>query len=768
MLVRKSAALTVLLLAMVSSLPAQQGDRKGHKMDSFVPESAIPPAPFLEVEEALETFEIAPGFTIEPVAAEPLVDMPATLKFDGNGRMWVCEIVGYMPDIDGKGEDIPQGRIVILEDSNRDGRADKRTIFLDELLLPRSIYILDDGILWADQEQLYFQPRDGDRPKGEATIVDEDYAKGGNVEHKANSLVMGLDNWIYNAKSDRRYKRVDGEWVMEKTLFRGQWGIDRDDYGRLFHNSNSTLLVGDFVLPNTVLGNSGSKMKPRMNARLGSNRVWPIRVTPGVNRGYINEVNGFGSNTIDPETYKLVNATGASGLAIYRGDNFPDKYYGMAFVTEPTGHLVKAISISDENGMLSGDHPFGEKEILASTDERFRPVNAFTAPDGSLYILDMYHGIIQHKTYVTSYLRKQILSRGLDGPPSGHGRIYRLRYEAKPRGETPNLADLGPAELIPHLSHPNGWWRDTAQRLIVQRGDASLTKPLEEVLTNSSKPKGQLHALWSLEGLGLLTADHVKVVLGQGNEKLSASALYAANSLPSGQKEALVEPVAALESGKEAAIYQARFLAETGTNEALQALVGFLQKHGQHPLVREAAFAGLVGREAVFLGINNGRYRDEALIGWLTEAIGKRQQKIEPPKIGGEHLASFQRGQKLYMGQAACIGCHGAEGDGLPNLGPPLDESDWVTGSPDRLARILLHGLQGPITVSGERYTPPAAMPGLSMNPTITDQDIADILTFIRHAWSNRSSQIEQDFIKDARKETDDRQGIPYTEKDFQ
>jgi len=765
---QRSLALTLALalLALSAPLHAQKGDRKGHKMDSFVPESAIPPAPFLKVAEALKTFELAPGYLIEPVAAEPMVEMPAILKFDGNGRMWVCELVGYMPDLEGKGEEIPQGRIVILEDTDNDGAVDKRTVFQDKLLLPRSIYLLDDGILWANQESLFFQGRDGDKPKGKRVLVDKDYARGGNVEHKANSLVFGLDNWIYNAKSDRRYKRIAGKWVMEKTNFRGQWGIDRDDYGRLFHNSNSTLLVGDYTFPNAVFGNSNAKIKNGISARIGNNQVWPIRVNPGVNRGYINKLNGFGSNTIDSKTFKLINATGASGLAIYRGDNFPADSYGWAFVTEPCGNLVKAISIKDGAGSLMGSHPLGEKEFLASTDERFRPVNAYTAPDGSLYLLDMYHGIIQHKTYVTSYLRKQILSRKLDGPGNGHGRIYRIRHKDKARGATPRLEDLSAKELVKYLNHPNGWWRDTAQRLIVERGDASLADPLEEILKRGT-PVAKLHALWSLEGLGILEAYHIPVLLNSGHDKLAASALMAALSLNADDKNTLLKDSASFKAGKESSLYQARLLAETGGSKALEALVAALLANGNNPHVKAAAFTGLKDREAVFVGVNNGRYNDREFSKWLEDAINKKHRKIEPPKIKGEHLASYQRGEKIYLTGAACIGCHGAEGTGLPNLGPPLDGSDWVNGSTERLARILLHGLMGPITVSQERYSPPAAMPGLSMNPTIKDKDIADIATYIRHAWSNRSALVEEEFIKAARAKTKGRNGIPYTEKDF-
>ena len=748
-----------LLALLVSPLVAQQGDRKGHNMTSFVPEDVIPPAPFLKVEDALKSFELAPGFVIEPVAAEPFVDMPCMMKFDSEGRMWICELVGYMPDIDGTGEDIAQGRIVVLSDTSGDGMVDQRVVFLDELLLPRSLYLLDDGILWANQESLFFQKRIGLKPIGERVVVDQEYARGGNVEHKANSLVLGLDNWIYNAKSDRRYKKIQGQWVMEKTHFRGQWGLDRDDYGRLFHNSNSTLLVGDYTFPNVAFGNTNAKMKAGISSRVSSNRVWPIRVTPGVNRGYQR-------STVSPENYKLINATGASGLTIFRSNGLGESLYGTAFITEATGNLVKAISVSDGEGAIVGEHTFGEKEFLASTDERFRPVNAYTAPDNSLYILDMYHGIIQHRTYVTSYLRRQIMSRGLDKPANGHGRIYRIRHKDKPRGPTPRMSKLSTGELVPYLSHPNGWWRDTAQRLIVERGKKQDQALLVEAL-ESSDPLGRIHALWCLEGLGLLQSEHVSFALKSADEKFSSSALMAALSLSQREKNALVPALASFEAGTESSIYKARLLADTGTSKALEALVSTLKKNGKNPIVKEAAFTGLKDREAVFLGVNNGRFNSSSLDKWLQEALQKNLRKVDPPKIEGQHLASFKRGEKLYMGRAACIGCHGADGAGLDNLGPPLDGSDWVTGNPTRLAKVLLHGLQGPIVVSGKRYAPPGAMPGLSMNPTISDKDIADILTFTRHAWSNRSSLVNESFIKESRKKNKDQQGVPYKASDL-
>jgi hypothetical protein len=322
------------------------------------------------------------------------------------------------------------------------------------------VCLFHDGLLFLDEQRLCWVPRDGLERTGGIEVIDPAFARGGNVEHKPNGLLPNLDNWIYLAKSDKRLRRIDGRWVIEKTRFRGQWGIARDDWGRLYHNSNSTLLVGDEVAPNLLLGNPAAKMRLHESSRLGTNRVWPARVTPAVNRAYIAKANGYGDDTLDPKTHRLINCTAAGGLAIYRGTNFPPPWSGTAFVCESSANLLKAIRIDDDDGRLSGTHLPGEREFLASTDERFRPVNVYTAPDGSLHLLDLYHGIIQHRTYMTSYLRDQMLARGLDQPGLGHGRIYRIRSRQGTLEKRADLPKLDPSSLAAMLLHPNAWHRD--------------------------------------------------------------------------------------------------------------------------------------------------------------------------------------------------------------------------------------------------------------------------------------------------------------------
>jgi len=762
------------LLALTALLPslalAQQGDRREHSnTDPVVPPDLIPPAPVLDVNDALKTFETAPGFVVEAFAAEPLVDKPVALDYDPAGRLWICEMVGYMPDIDGNGEDIPQGRIVVVEDTTGDGQADKRTVFLDKVFLPRAIAVFPDGILFTDDNELLFVKRDGLTPVGEPEVAVKDFVEGGNVEHKSNGLMHGLDNWLYNAKSNKRVRRIDGRWVMETTVYRGQWGIAKDDYGRLYHNNNSTFLFGDYLAPNLLQGNPGVNLKSNDHSQLGPNSTWPIRVTPGVNRAYMAKVNGYNADTLDPKTHKLTSTTAAAGLTVYRGTNYPAEWYGRGLVTESAVNLLKAIDINEQSGRLTGSHPLGNSEWVASTDERFRPVNIYNSPDGAVHVLDMYHGIIQHKTFLTSYLRQQYLDRGLDGPGAGHGRIYRVRHQAGKLERPADLDTLSSDDLVKLLAHPNGWHRDMAQRVLIGRGDDAIVPLLEKLAAIDAHPLGQIHAIWTLEGLGGLTAATIARATAAKDPKVVCSALWASTHLPAAELAKLESVLVSMRpTDNEVKIYLARALGPLGTPAAFDRLAALLASDAKTPFVKAAAFSGLNGRELEFKAAAGDALKDKDFLAWLDE--GSKKSQARRPTAGGlsgDALASFERGKALYIGAAACFGCHGAAGEGVTNLGPPLDGSEWVTGSPEVLVKVLLHGLSGPITVAGQKYEGPADMPGLAQNTSISDADLADISTYVRNEWSNSAPPVKPDMVGKLRIQTKDRAGRPYTEPDL-
>jgi len=756
-----------LFLLLIAPLFAQKGNRKGHdNMEPVVPEKLIPPAPVLSPEEAMKTFEVAEGFTMLPFATEPMIEKPVALDYDPAGRLWVCEMRGYMPNIDGTDEDKPIGRIVVLEDSDKDGKADKSTVFLDNLILPRAIAVYPDGILFGDEKELRFIKRDGLKPIGEAEIAVEGFMKGGNVEHRPNGLVRGLDNWLYNTKSDQRIRRINGEWVAEPTEFRGQWGVAFDDYGRIYHNNNSQFLLGDFVVPNLLDGNPSVKTKVSSTNRLGSNTPYPIRVTPGLNRAYIQKSNGYDSNTLDPKTFKLLSCTAAAGMTVYRGTNFPTEWRGTGLITESGVNLVKAIDISESGTKLTGKHTYDNKEWIASTDERFRPVNLYNAPDGSVYLLDMYHGIIQHKTYMTSYLRDQILSRKLEGPATGQGRIYRITAKGGKTETVPDMDSLSSEELVKLLAHQNGWHRDMAQRVLITREpDTETISLLEKLAGISEYPLAQIHALWTLEGMGKLSAKPIAAAISSGDPKVVVSALWATTKLTHPEQLLLEKQLINLKpANAETTIYLARALGPLATPDAFNRL-NEIVNDSSDKLVKAAAFSGLYRHEAAFKATVGDKLTDKDLNSWIE----KSGQKKGPtgPALKGAELASFNRGKALFHGEAACFGCHAPDGAGVIGLGPPLDESEWVTGKEEVFAKILLHGITGPITVNGIKYETPAEMPALYVNPTFTDEKIADIMTYTRNMWSNKAPAVSPDLIKKLRKETADQSGRPYTENDL-
>ena len=736
---------------------SQQGDRKGHQMNAPIPANKIPPSPYLGLKDALKSFELASGYVIEPVAFGSDVDLVVALSFDANGRAWTCEMRSYMPNIDGTGEMNPNGRIRVLEDTDADGKIDKATTFLDGLVLPRAVAVTSDGCLYTSGDSLYFIKRKGLQAEGKPVIIDKDYAKGGNPEHKANGLIYGHDNWYYSAKSNKRYRRINGEWASQSTHSRGQWGISKDNAGRLYHNNNSTLLMGDQFRPQFFRGNPDYTPRANMASRLGNNQVNPIHITPGVNRAYMKQ-------TLDKEG-KLANATAACGPHIYRGDNFPKEMQEMGFVCEPGGDLVKAVKIKrDTWGQPNGSHPYGEKEFLASTDEWFLPCNLYTGPDGTLWMVDMYFGLLQHKVFMTSYLRKQYLSRGLDKPKASTGRIYRIRYAKNATSPTPQMEGLSASELVPFLNLPNGLHRDTAQRLIVESADLSVIDDLVKLSMNHSKPLGQIHALWTLDGLNDVPVQALCKALESNQSDIVSTALdiIATRRLTA---QSIREAVVKLPPKNTTLHSQVRALATIGKADKA---IHLINAHKRTKLLREAFVSGL-GTSASDYRKNHGhQINDAALKKLLVEASKERPSSKSTP---GSHLkksdlASFKRGENIYTTKAACFACHGGDGNGVDNLGPPLNQSEWVTGDIDRLTKILLHGMTGPIKVGDKTYSPPLAMPGLGANSSITDKDLADVMTYIRNQWKNKADPASENEVKQIRANTK-KQMTPYSAKDL-
>ena len=553
--------------------------------------------------DELKTIVMPPGYRLELVAGEPLVQDPVAIDWDAEGRLWVVEMPGYMRDIQASLEHEPTGRVVVLQDGNGDGRMDQRTVFADGLILPRALKVLDHGVLVGEPPNLWFM-RDTNRDLKADTKerVTDTYGRlAANVEHNANTLLWGLDNWIHTSESDTFLRLKHGVFDVRRTLARGQWGASQDDAGRVFRNSNESALHADLV-PTPYFSRNPSMMRTRGSYEfLGApaddlNAVWPLRPTRGVNRGY--------QAGILRENGSLARFTAVCAPTVYRGDRLPPELYGSVFVAEPAGNLVSRIVISEEGSSLRGKKAYGGGEFIASTDERFRPVNLSSAPDGTLYVVDLYRGIIQHRGFITEYLRDHILSRSLE-QPTGRGRIWRVVHASTRRGPNPSLSRATPAALVDALSHPNGWWRDTAQQLLVQRHDRSAVEPLRTLAGAAPAPRTRLHALWALDGMDEIDAASVRRALSDPSRDVRVTALRLSERWLREGQAAMETAVVALASDADWAVRAqlAASLGELPRSPKEAALAAFLERHASDPVALDAALSGLSGSEAAVLDV---------------------------------------------------------------------------------------------------------------------------------------------------------------------
>lgn len=782
-----------------------------------------PDSPARSAEEEAKTFQIEPGFEVQLVASEPMVESPVIIQFDEDGRLWVVEMRGYMNDFEGSEEDQPVGSLAILEDTDGDGQMDKRTVYLDSLIMPRGLGLFKKGALIAENNALWItQDTDGDWQADSKILLDSTYAANGIPEHSDNGFARNVENWYYSAKSLLRYRFQEGEWIRDTTEFRGQWGISQDDKGRLIYNYNWSQLHGDLVPANYLSRNKNHKPSTGIDHGLTIDRkVFPIRSNPAVNRGYV-------PGTLD-SAGRLLEFTSASAPTVYRSHLFPKEYLGNVFVMENAGNLVKRNVVTEKGILLEAHDPNPGKEFFASTDERFRPVNATIGPDGGLYIADMYQGIVQHGSYMTPYLQEQTKKRGLDSP--GHmGRIWRVVPKGFDPSKFPKLSQASTAELVEYLSHSDGWYRDMAQRLLVEKNDPGSVNLLEDLVKNGKSELGRFHAIWTLEGMGKVNPELLLGVLKNGSDLLKTTALRQiekpASSDPAllSRLERVISELA--ENPSEPLALQLALSADVMKGEArMNLLSGILEKYGTLALVRDAVLSSLEGQEFDFLQkqvaeeswqeanpdreiflemlttavINNGQSEeingllalaDVPKIGWketvILTGMAIKASDLETPglvklnaspaifrrtdlpldsnrtellkrlfswpgyqpsailatagNLDEKAMKQFAEGRQKYL--VSCAGCHGSNGKGASRMGPPLAGSEWVLGDEVRLSLILLHGIEGPIEVAGKKYDAPEILPVMPSHSTMTDADIAAVLTYIRNEWGNQAPPI--------------------------
>ena len=692
--------------------------------------------PPLSPEDAMKTFSMPPGYHLQLVAAEPLVKDPILMEFDPDGRMWVLEMHGFSINDHMDNSFEPINDLVILEDTDHDGVYDKRTVFMDNLIMPRAFKILDKTCALVGEPPNLWKAcdTDGDLKADTKELLNKTFSTQGVVEHGANGLFWGMDNNLYVAEHSWNARWSGGKLEILPSLSRGQWGVTQDNGGRIYRNVNTDPLFVDYVPPQYFVRNPNVVRTSGLYESLvnqADTLIWPTHPTKGVNRGY------------RPEIFRPDGSAdyyqGVSSPLIYRGAALPKELANQAVVVDGPTNIVHLLNLKDDgSGRLSATDFYKKGEFLASTDIRFRPVALAPGWDGSFYIVDMYRGISQDGPIQTDYLRdynaKRSLAKGMN-----YGRIYRVTHDDMPARAKPQMSHETSAQLVAHLSDPDGWWRDTAQQLIVQRGDKSIAPALAALAAKAPEATVRLQALWTLDGLGAVEPAMVLRALDDKSADARVGALRLSEHWLGQSKPMQAAVLRKIDDPNWLVRRQlAASLGFMPADARLAPAVAMLRKYGADKITVDATISSLPGQESAALAQLLGQPQSSAdALTMLAGATGKRRDLASTqalitiasdPKQPMPTRVAVLNGLALGLQGGAGAGPSqqvegGRAGAGIPGVAPtrrgPGPQRLELASEPTALS--LMAGQSDPVGVAAKQVValvnwpgkppPPAAAP---------------------------------------------------------
>lgn len=684
--------------------------------------ATLPPPPTASIqpltpEQELATFTLAEGYEINLFASEDLgVAKPTQMSWDEHGRLYVACSSTYPQAVPGVK---PSDYILVLEDTKGTGRADKSHKFAEGLTMVQGLEPGAGGLYVCDFDQLlHLRDTDGDGKADEKKVLFSGFGIG-DTHQLINSISHGPDGSLWFTQGLHAFSRVETPWGLARLEKAGLWQLNpRTEQMRGFFNGAKAghncwgVAFDDY---NQVFHKSGDRPDGYYSV-------------PGLTR------------VSDPEEYHSVGALfmtspKTTALEIIGTKALPEDIQGCALIAGYFGSVVELHRFLDEGaGFKTEQLP----KLLRCSDPSFRPVDVSIGPDGAIYIADWFNPVIGH--YQASYADPR--------RDRTHGRIWRITAKGRPLVMQPNLASMQPSELLEQLRSPERWTRQQAKRLLFDGAPEAVLAAADAFVVGTQDER------LLLEVIGVFQAHQAP------RPKLLARLLNAEDP--------------------RVRAYGARVVGDW--QAALPDALALLEKaiHDNHPRVRLEAVvaASYVPKSAsVEVAVQALDFpRDKFVDYALKQSVRSLLPFWEPP-VGTTQLAAFHGnavqadyvrqllaakpeiihpGQTVYDG--LCLTCHQPGGKGLPGVYPPLEGSEWVSGDPGKLIKILLHGMAGPIQVAGQTYgvAVPLPMPPMGLD----DQQLADVLTYVRGNFGHKAAAITAQEVKTVRQATVERTGF--------
>lgn len=670
-------------------------------------------------QEALDSFTLADGFQIGLFASEkefPNLANPVQLSFDNQGRLWVAAMPSYPHHRPGNPH--PNDKLLIYEDTNGDGRADKETVFADNLHLPIGFEVTPEGVYLAQAPNLVLlQDLDGDDRADHQEILltgfdthDTHHAISAFTADPSGAILMCEGVFLHSnvetphgtvrAMNGGFYRFNPRTHELERTVqghMPNPWGLAHDDWGQAFFLNTSS---------------------PDMHWML------PFSVKPKYGQMII------GTESIIQEEHRV---RPTSGLEFVSSRHFPEEMQGDFILNNCIGFLgAKQHSIADSDAGYSSQW---RQDLFTSSDPNFRPVALQFAPDGSLYIVDWHNQLIGHMQHsARDPLRDH-----------AHGRIYRVTHKELPLVEEFEVHGASIEQLLDALKTPEYRTRYRARNELRGRDK---TETLSKLATwirklDTKSPEYEKHlleALWVGWGFEAIDTKLLRKLLNAETHQARSAA------------------VRSLRYNSEAFTDYAELLAQAASDShprvRLEAIVAASRIDGpsSKAIVEKAAEMELDSWKR--------RAYEQALVNLGGTPVQTEQEgEAAPAHLSEADQTLWIQGAEIYRRDGYCITCHQADGKGLPAAQfPPLAGTEWVTGNPDQLIDITLHGLLGPITVNGVNY--PGHVPMTPFKDLLDDDEMAAVLTYIRNAFGNEADPISAEQVKSVRASSDGKVGF--------